>query len=52
MEIARAEKERAFVTKLLQKTSLAIPQIADIIGVIVAFAEDLKASLSASTPFF
>ena len=47
IEIASAEKERAFVVNLLQKTSLDIPQIADIAGVRVAFVEEIKASLSA-----
>lgn len=47
MEIARAEKERAVVINLLQKTSLDILQIADIAGVSVAFVEEIKASFLA-----
>ncbi|AXE17746.1 hypothetical protein DR864_08355 [Runella rosea] len=47
MEIARLEKERAFVTNLLQKTSLDILQIADIAGVTITFVEEIKATLTA-----
>ncbi|NBB23338.1 hypothetical protein GVN20_28565 [Runella sp. CRIBMP] len=47
MEIARLEKERAFVTNLLKKTSLDILQIADIAGVTITFVEEIKATLTA-----
>ena len=45
IQVGKSKRSREIVTNLLTMTDLAIEKIADIVGVTVAFVEEVKASL-------